>query len=181
VQSSNPARYRNIGATLLGEIVADHAASGISEGPSSTVNTRPPGGPTAKSAHATEWTWNVVTTRLDRFYIPTNDAHDDLLPSFHVRWDILWSKEERDHATIIPDLGALGVRSVTVLPRPASPKKVRRLASRTRRVNPAINATRFARTSPRVRMYRISCGSSATRRTNRAVKSGRNGSEPNAP
>ena len=101
VQSSDPSRYRNIGSSLLGEVMAgvglydfrrsqlrnDHEATRC---PLGEVRTRT--GP------------DVVMTRLDRFYIPTNDRHDDLLPSFTVRWDILWSKETRDHAAIILDL-----------------------------------------------------------------------------
>ena len=47
---------------------------------------------------------DVVLTRLDRFYVPTNEKHEDLLLSFQLRWDVLWSKTARDHATIIMDL-----------------------------------------------------------------------------
>jgi len=47
---------------------------------------------------------DVVLTRLDRFYVPTNEEHEDLLLSFQLRWDVLWTKKARDHATIIMDL-----------------------------------------------------------------------------
>ena len=32
---------------------------------------------------------DMVLTRLDRFYLPTDEANEDLLPSLQLRWDIL--------------------------------------------------------------------------------------------
>ena len=98
VQSSDPLRYKNIGGALLEEVTGEvglvdfrrQQLGGHREAtrqPLGAVHTRL--GP------------DVVITRLDRFYIPTDEAHEDLLPSFQVRWDVVWSKEPRDHAAIV--------------------------------------------------------------------------------
>ena len=98
VQSSDPFRYKNIGGALLEEVTGEvglvdfrrQQLGGHREAtrqPLGAVHTRL--GP------------DVVITRLDRFYIPTDEAHEDLLPSFQVRWDVVWSKEPRDHAAIV--------------------------------------------------------------------------------
>ena len=101
VQSSDPLRYKNYGGMLLEDVTSSkglidfrraqleesHEATRI---PLGTVRTKQ--GP------------DVVCSRLDRWYIPTSEAHEDLLPTLSVRWDILWSAEARDHATIVLDL-----------------------------------------------------------------------------
>ena len=101
VQSSDPTRYANTGASLLGEIMADANLWDFRR--TQLVHGREPTRWPLGEVHTNDGP-DVVVTRLDRFYIPTNDAHEDLLPSFHLRWDLIWKKETRDHAAIILDL-----------------------------------------------------------------------------
>jgi hypothetical protein len=101
VQSSDPTRYANNGAALLGEIMADANLWDFRR--TQLVHDREPTRWPLGEVHTNDGP-DIVVTRLDRFYIPTNDAHEDLLPSFHLRWDLIWKKETRDHAAIILDL-----------------------------------------------------------------------------
>jgi hypothetical protein len=98
VQSSNPLRYKNVGGLILENTLTklglfDFRRAQLEQGKEPT---RTPLG----AIHTRDGP-DVVSTRLDRFYIPTNEAHEDLLPSLDVRWDIIWTKEARDHAAIV--------------------------------------------------------------------------------
>ena len=115
VQSSNPMRYKNVGASLLGTTMAEVGLWDFrrTQLGNEHEGTRQPLG----MVHTRDGP-DVVVTRLDRFYIPTTEAFEDLLPSLRVQWDVVWSDEARDHAAIVMDLenavGELGHERPTI-------------------------------------------------------------------
>ena len=79
VQSKDPLRYKNVGGELLEEVMASAELHDFRR--TQLVNepepTRMPYG-AVSTKQGKDW----VATRLDRFYIPLNEEHEDLLPSF---------------------------------------------------------------------------------------------------
>lgn len=100
VQSSDPTRYANIGAQLLDEVMADVDLYDFRR--DQLLLKKEPTRAPLGAVH-TKTGPDTVLTRLDRFYIPTNDAHEDLLASLQVRWDVIWSHRlrprSRDHGS----------------------------------------------------------------------------------
>ena len=100
-QSSDPLRYRNVGGTLLANRMADLGLIDFRR--DQLENEHEPTRLPLGEIHTKKGP-DVVASRLDRFYIPGDDAHSDLLPSLQLRWDIVWKKGARDHAVLIMTL-----------------------------------------------------------------------------
>ena len=101
VKSKDPLRYLNIGGALLEDITS---AVGLLDFRRTQIGNETECTKIPTHVTPTNLGDDMVITRLDRFYIPTDEAHEDLLPSLTLRWDILWSKVMRDHAAVVLDL-----------------------------------------------------------------------------
>jgi len=105
VQSENPLNYSNAGAEILAqhmqraELVDIHREFlGVKRCP------------TRKEGN--------TATRLDRWYVPVDGAHEDTLWSVQVRDDLVWSERPTDHSLVLLTLekgeGARGHHRRTV-------------------------------------------------------------------
>ena len=92
VQSADPLAYRNIGGTLLEDLMEEIDLADIRR-----VHLEEDKEPTRRG---TRPTGGAIATRLDRWYVPTGEDFEHMIWSAGVDDALVWSKQSKDHSAV---------------------------------------------------------------------------------